>query len=363
MSTPRRMAFALVFAALTVFAAACAEAGTEPELDATLDADAALADYEALNRIVAGMRWGALDPLAGNAGVLSETAGSVLEPVAALRTVPGDGPAQITRTLMATLAEAAPARVPLISEAHLGTTFVYDPDAGRYIADPTRTDAPSDGVRFELYEDREDGSPDVERIVGHADLIDQGGDAEGVDLRLAAVIEGETVLDYRTAVVHGNGEGTVRIEGFLAGDDGRLDFDVAIDGRRARGAQSMDLSFRLAVESRGFVIEGEVSGMSDDGAENGDIDLHVRHGNESLHLEATTSQGVVDGEIRFDGELFATIEGPDEDPTVTSADGDALTASEALVVRAVVDTVEDVFDLVEDLIDPMDDLIVAAILL
>lgn len=363
MSIRRWIRSALALAALAAFSAACDEAGTEPELDPAVDADAALADYEALSAIVSGMAWGSLDAMAGGTDALSGAAGAVLEPVAALRRARGGDPVQVTRGLVAALSAGEPTRVPLISETHLGTTFVYDATAGRYTADPQREDAPSDGVRFVLYETRGDGTPDVERAIGHADLTDQGAGVEGIRLRLQVVVEEETVLDYRTAVVMGSQENSVQVDGFLAGDEGRLDFDIDVTGLEAGGREVMDLDFRLAVEARDFVIDGTVEGISDTGSSDGGIDLQVRHGSDSLSLISRTTGGIVDGEVRIGGELFATVEGPDEDPTVTSADGDPLTAAETLLVLAVVDVVEDVFDLVEDLVDPMDGLIVVAIIL
>lgn len=359
MLTRRWTRSALTAALLASLTTACDDAGTAPRIDPALDPEAAISDYRALDAILAGVRWDALTAVGSGAGALSAGAAAALQPIDALRAAADDAPLRMTRRLARALAETSPpAAAPLISPTHLGTTFVYDRDKGRYVADPARSDAPADGVRFDLYETAPDGTPLSGEVIGHADLVDEGSEAEGIRLALAVVVDGETILDYRTAVSPGPDEHRLAVDGFVAGAEGRLDFDIDILGRD----EVVDLDFRLAVEARGFVIDGVVDGISDT-SDGGGIDLRVRHGADEVALVARTGEGVIDGELRVGGERFATLEGPASDPTVLSADGDALTPREVVYVRAVVDVVDDVFDLVEGLVDPTEDLVLVAVLL
>jgi hypothetical protein len=67
--------------------------------------------------------------------------------------------------------------------------------------------------------------------------------------------------------------------------------------------------------------------------------------------------------VRLNGDLFATIIGAAENPTIVSADGEALTLGEQLVLLGVLDTIEDVFDFIEDLVEPAGELVVLGFIL
>ena len=79
----------------------------------------------------------------------------------------------------------------------LGRTFVWDTEASDYQPDDTRSDAPSGGTRFVLY----DADPDnrVLRLplteIGHVDVVPEGG---GHSVR--AVVGAATVLDFFSSV-------------------------------------------------------------------------------------------------------------------------------------------------------------------
>jgi len=57
------------------------------------------------------------------------------------------------------------------------------------------------------------------------------------------------------------------------------------------------------------------------------------------------------------------VTGDAGDPVIASANGDPLTLGEFLVLRHIVDGVEDVFDFLEDLLDPVDELVILASIL
>ena len=308
---------------------------TGPPADAPLDTDAVLADYGAVEGLLATGAFEALRALGGRTPFSGAPAG------------------------------AGPTAAPIISDTHRGVTFVYDPDADEYVVDPEREGAPPTGVRFVLYEVDVAGLPQVDEEIGYADLVDEGdGSAEDVVLHLTVFAHGRTALDYRTTLDIGLLWGEVGVLGFLEGEDGaRLDFDIAARGEQSTAGGTLDVDFEMGVEGRGFSISGSVSGAEDGDEGEGDVQLTVVHRRHRLDVDMRGASGQLDGTIFLDGEPFALVSGDADAPTIVSGDGDPLTFEEVLVLRRVVDTVEDVFDFLEDLVDPVDDLVLAGIIL
>lgn len=360
----RRSRFLLL--PLAVLIVACGES-TAPSVDASLDTDAALADYDAVASLLASPDWQAFQALAGRTPFSGSAAG--VEAVASLDAVAeGGGPRAFAARLSSGLAGAAatgPAGAPIISEAHRGVTFVYDPETDEYVIDPEREGAPTTGVRFVLYEVDQAGIPIVDEEIGHADLVDEGdASAEDVALHLTMLTHGSTVLDYRTTLDIGLVWGEVTVSGFLQDHDGkRLDFELEARGEQATGGSTLAITFDLGVDARGLSISGSVSGIEEGGEGEGDVKLAIVHRQHTLEVDMTGVEGELDGSIFLDGALFATVTGNAAHPTITSADGDPLTFAEALVLHRVVDVAEDVFDLLEDLVDPVDELLLIGLVL
>jgi hypothetical protein len=363
MSIPR-MTRLSTLAALAAFAAAC-ESTTGPEV--RLDFESAAADYAAIDSLFASDGWAGFQALGARTPYGASPA--AIEAVASLS---GSAEAHTGRAFAVGLAErmraastSGAALSPIISETHRGSTFVYDPALDRYAVDSTRTDAPANGVRFVVYDVDEGGTPIVAEEIGYADLIDEGdASAEDVALRLVVVANDVTVLEYATTLDIGLGQGSLTVAGFVQGDNGaRLDFDIAATGRHFFGYSTLDLEFDLAVEARDFSIAGRVSGVQEGVEGEGDVDLMVQHGSHSVRLDVSGENGILDGAVSIDGALYATIDGPAANPTILSADGDALTTEEMLVLWHIVDVVEDIFDFLEDLVDPVDEIVVLGVIL
>lgn len=305
--------------ALVAGLAAC-ESGAGPESGSEFDARRVADDYAAVAQIIDAAGW-------QDVGVVAR---------AAPRSTPAGGPAG----------------APLISDAHRGATFVYDPDAEDWVVDPDRDGAPETGVRFILYE-RVGGVPDPTQERGWADLIDEGdGSAEDVALRLRVTEAGSTTMDYGLRADHDGDRGLVVVEGFVVGDGQRLDFDVSVEGREGGAAE---IGFDLAVDARDFVVGGTVRGSDD--SDDGEVDLSARHRAHSVDLEVRSTDGVMDGRIDLDGAAFVQVSGSSDDPVFTRPDGTPLRPLEVVALLRVVDFAEDVFDLVEDVLDPVGDLV------
>jgi hypothetical protein len=315
--------------ALVAFAAACDNAAG-PDADETFDARTAVDDYAALEGILATADWQGL-------GVIA-------------RAAPAGAPARI--------AGGGPAGAPIISDLSRGATFVYDAAAEDWVKDPDRGGAPSNGVRFIIY-DEVGGVPDPSRERGFADLIDEGDNSvDDVVLRLQVTEDGTMSMDYGLQVDETAGRGFVRAQGFVHGDDGRLDFDVALEGSEAG---PNEVVFDLAVLERDFAVRGNLVGS--DHSDDGEVHIAAEHRANRLDLDFVSQAGEVSGGVELDGRAFVLVTGTPDDPQFTRPDGSALRPIEVLALLRIVDLAEDVFDLVEDLVDPVGDLVVLGLIL
>ncbi len=327
MRIPKRI---LVLASLTFggLVAAC-DTTTDTEASAPFDAGAALSDYEALEQALSS------EGLAGFQMLTGRT------PLGSL------GPSR-----------SGAARSPIISDFHRGATFVYDPEEDEYVVDRSRPGAPATGVRFVLYEIDAHGFPLVDQETGYADLVDEGDTSrEDIVLHVGVVQHGVTMLDYRVALDETGTGGTLSVGGFLVDDGPRLDFAIEATGVDHGVRSSVDVSFDLGIHARDFEVSGSVRGEEGEPEGEGEIHVFARHRDESFRVDVIGDDGMIDGSVELNGELFATVSGPADDPTFLGASGAPLTGLEFLVLWHVVDSAEDVFDLLEDLLDPVDELV------
>jgi hypothetical protein len=326
-----------------------------------LDVTTALADYQALERTFSSDGWAAFRAL-GRRSPLARSAGSASIASLGDLQAPRHGQAFVMQLLSdvglrresaTTFAET------LISNTYRGKTFVYNGETDDYEVDPARSGAPATGVRFVLYDVGPNGRPQVSKEIGYADLTDEGTPSgAAVALRLVAVEQSTTLLDYRLRVEPIGTGGSLDVSGFVRGDDGkRLDFTIGAKARQTNGKEFLDLEFTLQMADRGFKIVGAGRGLEEKSGD-GTITLNITHGDQSARVEMEGKGGQLDGAIAFNGKPFVTIRGPSASPILRNTAGNPPSGKELLVVLAVVDVVSDVFDLVEDLVQPVDNLIV-----
>ena len=355
-------------AALGTLATACQQT-TAPDLGIEFDSDATLAAYETVDSLLTSPDWAPFQALGGRTPFSGSPA--AVEVVGALFDGANrDGGRTFALGLMNRIQDSgagssSPAAAPIISDLHRGVTFVYDPETDEYTQDPERAGAPDQGVRFVLYEIDLTGRPIVEDEVGSADLVDEGDEsAEDIVLHLTVVAHGTTVLEYRTTLDDTPTGGTLGVHGALQDQAGlRLDFDIEASSALVGDRTTLDVAFDLRVSARDFSISGSVSGVEEGVEGEGSVELTVRHRDDSIRLSVDGEGGEIDGSVFVNGNLFATVIGDATDPVIASASGEPLTLGELLVLRHIIDSVEDVFDFLEDLLDPVDELVIIAIIL
>ncbi len=362
---------AAAFAALAVVSAGC-ETGTDPDVVEPFDAEAALADMQALE---SSFQTEGLDGFAALGGRTPFGTSPAAIGVVANLGAPGtaDGGRAWARELADRMVAAhvdmteGPMAGPIISGWHRGTTFVYDPESDDYAADLERSDAPATGVRFVLYEVDDAGTPVSTEEVGYVDLIDEGDDsAEDIVLRLEVVEHDVTLLDYRTTLDHDATSGALTVDGFFAGPEGRLDFDIALEAEEVGDETIIDITFDFGVADRGFSIVGSVTGIedgNDDGP--GRLDITMENPNDKVQVVLDAAgDGTAEGSVRVNDVVFATATAvAGQDPVFLDAQGEPLTGLEVLVLVRIFDVVEDVFDFLEDIVDPVDELVLIGAIL
>jgi hypothetical protein len=361
---------ALALAMVVAFAAAC-ETGTEPEDQLTFDTEAALADHEALHLILQSEAMASFRALAAGISFQSMTP----EAEFALR-LGGKIGAPLNKSDASDLAGrvfsatsrwgSEPLNAPIISEFRRGKTFVYDAGLGHYVVDESLTDAPETGVRFILYEAGGDGKPNPDAPVGWADLIDEGDASEEMIALRLLVVDGQTedvILEYSTTLDVYPGGGEITVNGYFQGKQDKLTFEITVTGSDGDDANTVDIDFTMGIAERGFSIAGSVSGVDSESGDGGEVHLLVQHGFDSFEVDFTGTDDTINGTVKLNGNLFASISGDPDDPTITNATGDPLNWAELLVLRQIVDSAEDVFDFWEDLLDPVDELVILAIIL
>lgn len=252
--------------------------------------------------------------------------------------------------------------VPVISESLLGTTFVFDPSQGRYVADPTRTDAPGNGVRFILYAvNPVTQQPIVETEIGWADFTDEGAElANAIELRLQVVSNNATFLDYTVTVTETETSASIDIDGFVTNGEDTLtfDLDITIDANGLSFAAVLEvLNESIRVEaSVDFTVENEIVIV--------DIEVVVTSGQDSLRVVASGDDTGFTAQVFVGNVLFANIQGLGEgEPSVTGADGRQLTEEEIQALVRAVELIDDIFDLFENLLEPVDGILALGVAL
>jgi hypothetical protein len=346
-----------------VIVAGCQET-TGPGSLGQLNTQAALADYAAMDAVLQSRGWRSFqmtaakmdDAAIGAAPAAAVRAGAHLDLLAS-------GDAREFAAVFANVASSASSsRVPLISDANRGKTFIYNAQTHNWVIDPARIGAPANGVRFITYEPK-GAEPDPTRPIGHADLIDLGDASAGIALRLVVVEGSLTVLDYQTTLEGQDGSGRVTVTGFLQSAHDKLDFDIDVRGQNAGGVARGDVAFELAIAEREFRVVGDLSSEKVNGIEDGTIDLTVRHGAASFRVDLENNAGTMSGRIDLNDAPFAVVSGAASAPVFKTPSGADINGGHALVLWRIADITEDVFDLFEDLVEPIAGLVIMAIIL
>lgn len=254
--------------------------------------------------------------------------------------VPAAG--ELRRGLQASISASAAGagQAPLIAESLLGKTLVLE-QMGGYAVDESRTDAPSNAVRFLLYElDPVTRRP--RRIplkpLGDLDLFE--GSGPGLSRLSVQATNRKAGTPFADFSVEGSFATTQELlesrfssAGLLR--DGRREIQFAIRDEilLTDGLQRLDVSFQrqLAAPAEDLSVSLEVEGQLGGGGPDSDrldLALSVAQGPHQTALEVTlTSQGA-QGTLSHNGQTVLLVSGDEAKPTFSRADGTPLRESE-----------------------------------
>jgi hypothetical protein len=225
----------------------------------------------------------------------------------------------------------------------LGKTFVYNPDSAKYVVDPARTDAPTDGVRLVLYAvNPVTHAPLVPlQEVGSLDLHDVST-ASADAVQIVATVGTVTYLDYTASASVGTTSATLGAAGYLSNGTERLDFNLSL----AVTSTSITVDYLLEAGDNSIRLVDVLT----QGSEN--VTLTISDGTNAvvMHVSGTTTGWT--GDIRYNGDVAVTIGGTPEAPTFTRWDGTPLTEAEIAALGGIVESILIVFDGMDSLLGP-----------
>ncbi len=248
---------------------------------------------------------------------------------------------------------SGPAAIPVIRSSMLGKTMVYDAVAKKYVIAEGRTGAPSNGVRFVLYESGADGQPDVAKEIGYSDLTDEkAASATTAGLRFRVVSAGKTYLDYSFDLTGSIGAVTVTVKGFMSDGTERVNFDLATTGQLFGRGGTVTLDAKLDVPSQQFSVTAKIVGSAGEGQQPGQVELTVKAGADVLAINAKFAAGQVDAAVTVNAKVFATIKGDPANPVIKGEGGRELTADEMAALGKVFEFSKGIFELIGGLLAP-----------
>ncbi|MDH3222553.1 MAG: hypothetical protein OEO23_02465, partial [Gemmatimonadota bacterium] len=279
----------------------------------TFDPGVAAEDYEAMSNVVSSPEWDdfrtatlAFSYGEGQSQDVPAALAQTLDGLDGLRNARGE---DLARNIISHWGELPTSAQAIISETHRGVTFEWSTETLDYYAGE-RAGAPTNGVRFILYELDANDAPIVENEIGFVDLLDEGDDVEPVILRLSATANNVNFLDYRVELSNPEvGSGSLAIDGFLRNDVDQLDFDIDVAASQSQNEGEVDITFTATMDSRNFEIALALDGVNDASGESAALSLSVTHGAHSIAVDGSVVDGVLDATIALNGEDWVTMTG------------------------------------------------------
>jgi hypothetical protein len=234
---------------------------------------------------------------------------------------------------------AQAAQSAILPPTHHGKTFVLQ-GLGGWEIDEGRADAPSDGVRFLLYElDPLTRRPKLvpPQPLGYMDLVEEAGAAPRLRVRAERTNGGDqTLADFYLEGSSVSTEGGLvsefSSEGFLM-VGGRVDYSMQDDITFSNGFQSADIFFArdLAMPSKDLsvtlVMDGELH-ASEQNPGLIQVTLNVSDGAATAVMDVLDDGFTVDGTLSYNGQTVVLISGDSFDPTFSNPDGTLLSEAE-----------------------------------
>ncbi len=321
-----------------------------------------LFDARQVQKGVAVMERAAASKLLASLQAVGRSVGDVSTSRAAVSTSWSPGLETAVRKLATASIESGTALIPVMRSSVLGKTFVWDPSARKYVADSGRTGAPSNGVRFILYDVDPNENPLAGVEIGHADLTDERrSSASAAGIRLEVVTGGVTRLAYSFDMTGSIERAQFDVFGYITDGGDRLDFSIKTSQQLFGRGGKATLEAKLFVAQEDLEVTAKVAGTA--GEENGDgeVDLTIRSKLDEIVVDAETVRGELDATFTINGQLLATATGNPKSPVVRGDGGRELTDEETQALQAIVGFADGIFKFVSDLLLPAGVLLLIAL--
>lgn len=261
--------------------------------------------------------------------------------------------------LVDALSSTGGAAVTIIPESFRGRTYVHFVDQG-YAHDVTRTDGPSNGIRFILYAINPvtDAPTDVE--IGYVDLLDESTTTSGV-IRVIVVSEGTEFVNYTVTATALIGSLAFNIEGFLTDGTTLVNLDLTTAFEATFATADVTVDYAIDVPSENVTASANIVISANLETQEVIVNMDAQFEKNDVRVQVTgefsdTGEGDLGTiEVSVNGDLFATITLTSTTITVVDANGDPLTEAEAAAVRAIFEGLGEIFgDSFEALFDPVE---------
>jgi hypothetical protein len=267
---------------------------------------------------------------------------------------------RISAALVAALPQTSTAvTAAILPPEVLGKTYEWNTTSALYEA-TARAGAPTNGVRFILYNLDQFGAPIVAEEIGYADLKDESTSATG---RLHLLVVGTTTgsdvtyLDYTVAGSATTTTANVTVVGYVTDGIHRLDFNCTVAVTST--AVSADIHFDVNADNDHVRLRLKITPIGPITAPEGvrlDLTFRLQLDTEVITLTGndTTTQTAESGSftVLVNQGIYATIKSTNGALTFTGGAGQELTADDYAALQAIFDAVGVVLDAFNNLLLP-----------
>ena len=332
----QRCVHVLTLGSLLLIAGACSKSSpTSPVRSSSALSPETRAGIASVHAALASPRWQGLDALSSVHGPAQGAAAvrALLQSSASGLGTPQATAASraLVRDVTAELSSRAnqPSAV-IIPPDQRGTTWVFDASLQRYVVDPARTGAPSNGVRYILYPVNPlDHTllPEVE--IGYADLTDVGdATPNAASLRLRAVSNDVVFVDYQVDLVVAAGAAALGVHGTFFDGVRHLAFELQAQGTSTPSRESLELRALLEFPEDDFELDSASRATADlvHGTQHAEHAIGI--GGHAFAIVADHAGDAAQATVAVDGVPFAQVNVSGSVTAILGADGRLLPAEQ-----------------------------------
>ena len=318
------------------------------------DAEATTAALAAVESAFETSAYVSLETLAGEFTIPGAAAPAAVELLrAAAHPDTTDFSTRISAAGSRLLATAAAPAVVLIPEEYRGLTLTYTPENG-YAVDETRTDGPTNGVRFILYAVNPITHSVTEPLteIGYADITDASTETVA-SIGLEVVSGGITYLDYDVTVSGTFLNTTFTIAGFLSNGTDQADFTLTHSYAVNIAGATINIDYGISVNDFEMDVSLIIVGGGDQSSTT-TVDISFSDGSNTVTISGSVEDQAGTLEVHGNNVLFATITINASSVTVLNAEGEALTQDEIQTLQELIGIIEEAGNTFEDLLHPVE---------